>query len=431
MPGAPPVPSGAGRSGLGARRTAIAWDALPAVAAVAIFSTGIAAHLFDRVGSGPPPLWWLLGLIAISPPALLDRERPERLLRSGLFAWWLAMTVLTVVSYLWSHQSGIVIDEMRRRILGVGSLLFFAALFAEEGACTLALRALALSIPLAVATNIVDAIAPTTFSEVFGRSAGFFGNPNTSAISILFAMLLTIDTVSDRLKYLLVAAAGLGIGLTLSRGLFLAYALVVIVLSWRGRIRPVRVAWTLLVAGAASTLLAWAVLGTDRLQLAVRLVADSGVLDRVTDLSATTGGSDFSANVRAAVAAAGLEVWKAHPFLGGGVGATLDWQLHTSTHNMYIKQAAEYGVPGLLLFVCLPVLPLVLRRRGRRAPGGFDPLPFLLAYYTVALFTHNLFDGWSELVATAMFLVRTTPRVAPAVGHRPDASTGEPLVAHA
>ena len=81
-----------------------------------------------------------------------------------------------------------------------------------------------------------------------------------------------------------------------------------------------------------------------------------------------------------------LSLWKDHPILGVGVGASLYLRENTrrvSPHVELSRLLSEHGLFGLIFFLILSVLGYKVFRRAARVSSG----PILLALFIIALFT--------------------------------------------
>jgi hypothetical protein len=140
------------------------------------------------------------------------------------------------------------------------------------------------------------------------------------------------------------------------------------------------------------------------MQRAYYLLTSSQILDRLTDPSRALGGADYSANVRAAAALSAWKGFKRSPLIGEGVAATIDWDFQTSTHNIYLRDIAEYGILGVLIF---PALIFMLFRRMRKHSRNAT-LALVIALLVSGLFSHNLLDEWDMIVVFAIAFALTS-----------------------
>lgn len=388
-----------------------AW--LLGTAFAATFFLGLAPYGF-RAGIAPPPLYYFVLLGALSLPLLFRLESIEGLLRSRVLLWAVPTLAYTALSFGWSSQSQVAIDELARRTLSVLFLVFGTALLSNSAARKGTLAVLTAGIPLALVFNIVDLVRPLSFSEVFGRSAGLYGNPNVSGMAVLFALTLTISGTPKERRGLPLAFAAAAVVLTLSRGVLLSFALATAclglanVIPWRVQTRTY---FRMIALGVAIAIVAQVGFG---LIDTVTPVLRSGTLSRITDLSVTTGGVNYSTNERMEALKGGIDLFVRHPFVGAGVGATNEMSIGVSTHNIYVKQLAEYGPFGLLSYFGFVALLVTSARK--LAGGERIGLATAVVLAVLGLFSHNMLDEWSLLVAYSAILA--TPQEVPTIGSR-------------
>lgn len=382
------------------------WSVPLALLWVLGIGSGFALFGFQRLGT-PAPLLWVIVLACLSAPLILDRTFLESAVRVGLLPWVVAALVLSGAAFLWSSQSAFAQAELLKRILATAFIFVGASIAHQPAGHRIAALAFGANAVFATALNAIDTAAPMTFSEVFGRAAGLYGNPNVSGMAILCGALLALGYLDTRLRPFLLGIAGLGILLTLSRGVLLSFGVCIVALAASGRISlKGTLTWTAVVASVAALLLLL-LIGLDGIQLAYSAIVERGVLDRIADASVTTGGIDYSTNLRADVLVEGLRLFLEHPLLGAGIGATNEWSLGVSTHNTYVKQMAEYGIAGLALYCWL--LFMAMRQSRLRRDGGAE-LVLVIALSVLGLFSHNLLDDWSVLVTWSLLVGTITQR---------------------
>lgn len=250
---------------------------------------------------------------------------------------------------------------------------------------------------------------------VFGRAVwgtNMYKNPNDLAALALFPLgiALAIFYSSAGRKLLRLAAAGSAllllvvILLTQSRGAFVGLlAGMGLALFMAGMKHPVRTALVALVAGVV---IALAVPAT-----AWQRFAGIGEL-RSTETAAQAD-PEGSAAERLEIAQTALRIVADNPVFGVGLGAYGGANARynpglgrKSTHNTYLNLAAEVGIPGLLIWLALPVSTLLYARRARkRAP----PSPLASAQGWIercvwAYLVAAIFGTFSNLTFPYLFL---------------------------
>lgn len=374
------------------------YQVVVAVVTVALFDTGFTDYLFDGRHSSIAPIVWLLAIAALAFPMMLWAGRVEKVIRSHLPAWCGVYFAWTCVSYAWSSQTLAVAKELRARTLVCFTLPLFALVFSSPVAVRAARRTVIPCVFLSVALNCYDFLHPLTFSTVFGRSAGMFMNPNISATAIVTGMIISLTIVPERWRGAFVTIAGGGVLLTLSRGLLLCYVVAIVYFIRTGALRPRQVVSAAFSAGAVLAAVLLITVGSEKLAGAYRIITQSNVIERITDPSAALGGADESANVRKAAASLGWQVFEEHPLIGGGVGSTVDWDMPVSTHNIYVRDLAEYGIFGIALYPAL----LVILARGTSGESRTSLRAFVFVLALSGLFSHNVLDEWDVLLPMSL-----------------------------
>src|SRR4029078_9922083 len=89
--------------------------------------------------------------------------------------------------------------ELNARVLTVVSLVSMVGVFSTRDAVRWARWSVFVAVCLALAVNGYELFNPKTFSEVMGRSAGLYMNPNQAAAALVAGLALTLGIVPERL----------------------------------------------------------------------------------------------------------------------------------------------------------------------------------------------------------------------------------------
>lgn len=371
-----------------------------AVAAVVVFFTNLAQYLFSADIVPVPPLYWIAGFGLAAAPLALSRDGLVSVARSPVVHWslaFLAVTCLWLVFQTTDVSGGY--KELNARVLTAVSLVSFVAVFTTADAVRWARWAVFYATALALAIDVYELFNPRTFSEVTGRSAGLYVNPNQAAAALLVGLVATIGLIPERFRLVWTGAVGAGVFVTFSRSAAVGWVLVV-ALAAGLRVLPVGrralVGCAALALAAALVALQWDAL-TDALD-------DAGVLNRnvMSRVAAASGGdvaSDDSAEARFDVARHAWRMFEDSPLVGNGVAASLDWEMEVSSHNQYLNMMVDHGALGVLI---LPALALAVLRRSR---GATRRASLLFAAYVLfaGFFSHNVLSERYYLVAFALF----------------------------
>ena len=246
-------------------------------------------------------------------------------------------------------------------------------------------------------------ILPTVFSLSFiqffrarqGRDAFLEGSDRSGFLQ---------STAFIAISFAVLALAGVCLGLTYSRGGWLATGVALLIATAR---QP-RILVPLLVAGAVF-------LGV----FAVRMVSD-----RTTNIGGSMKNVFTNVSDRNTIWSEGLQLVRERPLLGIGFNNYLQTvkqrvnKRQEYAHNCYLQMAAETGIAGLLAFLWIPVS--LFREGLRQLPRVRDRFPhhLLLGLLTGtgAFLLHSFFDTnfystqLSSLLWLAVGLIPAIPR---------------------
>ncbi|MFO1409003.1 MAG: O-antigen ligase family protein [Steroidobacteraceae bacterium] len=321
----------------------------------------------------------------------------EKQVAGGLLVWIGVLVLLNIGWFVARGGGDVSIVGVRLMFLMLMSVLYVAFAVLPRLAARVR-RVLAWIAPLLVIVNIIDITNPALFVPLqsefshVGRAAGLFANPNQSGAALVLCALLCAPLIASRWRWLYLSWLCVGIGLTGSRGAMLAFPICATGLAVAGRLYWSDLRRTLLVV-AGAVLLAMALLPI----LAESLGINPDVISYRYSLAAEQAGSSdaSSTSERVYLAERGMQQFHYSELLGNGVGSTEEWAERTSTHNMYIMLASDFGVLG---FLVLPALLIPFIGRG----GGRASLVVILFVLIWSLVSHNVLSEPYVLVALAL-----------------------------
>lgn len=357
------------------------------------------------------PLHWIAALLLLTAMTLFvgDREMLDWPLTFP--AVLLAYACLCLAWYV--AQGGGDPVVLRQRLLGLGVCGVTYLVFSSSTKALLAARkSFMFIVLLSVAVNFWDITHPysliphdSEFATV-GRAAGFFINPNQAGAALVIGFVVTIAIVPEKWRVPYIVAVAAGVAITWSRAAILGFVLACIGLSvGKGLLSRRQVLHAALI-GAALAWITWMLVAAEIQQ---RFNIDPAiVMDRVLWILDPSGRADFSQSERLYLMQRGLDQFYASPVAGNGIGSTELWAERTSTHNLYIMLASDFGVLGLFV---LPVIVLAamgsLPSRSREATVGGA---FLLFW---ALFSHNVLGEFYLLIGIALLAAMAREAAAP------------------
>jgi O-antigen ligase len=374
-----------------------------ALVAVAFLFSGFSTWAFNTGALPLPPLAFMLVVLGCAGAAVI--LEPTRLGGTGVKLWSAASACLAMLAFLWSSGSAMALQEAQTRTLSAMLLVGFSVLMADAATRTITRRAIAVCTMLTVAINVWEITHPMTFSMALGRSASFYVNPNIAGAALVGGLLLALPIVPARLREAFALLVGAGVFLTLSRGALLCFGIVLVVLLASRQLRLKRL--SLLTAGGL--LLVASVVGA--MMASGELSYLSGGADRFVRQRLGIGSreefsADVSASSRSNLAMHALDLFGERPLTGFGTGATVEWNEPESTHNIYVRHLAEYGVLGALL---MPALLLLAWPRHRQHGSRTDRVADQAFVVFVALwgvFSHNVADDSFVLIGLALITAR-------------------------
>ena len=286
---------------------------------------------------------------------VLDPDVLRRFFRKPILRWSFCLLLLLTWSMLvrtFKPPVGYTNYDFARyfalRINAIGFLLTCVVIFDDPRVLRLTKQAVVIATLLGVAFDIYDLAHPGIFSNIPGRGAGLYVQPNAAGMALVFGGLIGVSAIRRlwmREAFLLCVLVG--VLSTISREAMLGF-LVLLVGATLARVLPFR----RLVIGVLAGIALCAALNV------ANSIGDSHLLSPENWSRLTLHWSDDSAAARLKLAEKSLEQFEAAPVIGQGFGATLFWADNQS-HNAYLALMAECGIVGSLV---LPALMFSIRR---------------------------------------------------------------------
>lgn len=362
---------------------------------VFVFWFGSYAYLYFFAFTGFKPLYSYYLLLGYFAFWLVSARTLTCLRDHGIQAliFWLGLYLAYgCLAFLHSSQS----DAAAQALITLGEAILlagaFALLFTEPSRLRRVQAALAMLAMLATLLNGFDFLHPL-FTNVPGRAAGLYVNPNIAGHFIAMAMVAGVTVMPRRWRLWFVMVCGLGVLLTFSRASWIVWGLGVLWLGWTGEVGPARHRWAAAALAGAIGLGFVGLVFTGGLgnMLGQGIFAshlDANTLSRLGVGSSSLSG--HSADLREMLTWASLRIGANAPLLGHGLGYTREWQFPVGPHDMYLLFWVEGGIPGLLLYVGL----MVLLWHFSHGVGRIVALQLIIAGF----FTHNQMEQPAFLV---------------------------------
>ncbi len=375
-----------------------------ALLAVMIFFTNFDLYLFSTGIVSVTPLHWIIAFGIISLPIFLSVRNVEVALKSPVIIWLPSYVIVSAIWFLAFGQSEIALQQLRTRILSSVFILMMMFLFSAERTQLRGRQAILMAVLLAALLNIYEFFHPLAFSEIPGRSAGLYINPNISAAACILGMIASIELVEDKYRGPFVLFIGLGVYLTFSRGGILAWLAVVLVMLIIGTVHLRRLVLTVILAVVAVTIILLSNLDLVALLFDRIGALDQNVVQRIVWLKKPSF-YDNPLMDRISVAKITWDMFLDKPLLGNGTGASSEWNtLGVSSHNMFLNFMADHGLLGFF------IVPLLVLAISWRASIEMRHMAIIVSFFIVlwSLFSHNVLEERYILLAIALVTAMVT-----------------------
>jgi hypothetical protein len=323
---------------------------------------------------------------------LFDRRNVWRLLHKRITLWAAALLVLlswAMIIRMFNSPAD-VSDYLLFRAFGVqvnsiGFLLTCVVIFDDAIVLKLTKQAIVVATLGSVVLVVSDVLfASLHFSNISGRGAGLYVQPNSAGMAIVFGCLIGIKTIRRGWpKDLFVMTCVVGVVATFSRQAALSLA-VILVAGSLGRALSLR---RLLLVGVAGMALFTA-------KNLASTFADKDILTNDTRARLSLDWSDSSTMDRSRLAYKTLEKFEDAPLLGQGFGTTNYWADEPS-HNAYLNFMADCGIVGALV---IPGLVLSVRRK------TWDSNAFSAMFLVWGLVSHLVLTELFALITIAVLV---------------------------
>ena len=382
------------------------------VASVAIFYTSVPNYVHSTYGI-VAPLHWVIGFGILSLPLLIKQIMARSdLLKSPVVVWCFGYAWLTITWFVVSSpQSDWSWQEVRWRALAIIDIVMFLILFANPQTNKVVRQALVVGVLVGVAFSIYELFVPRSFSNVVGRSAGLYGNPNAAGEALVLGMILSVTVLPSKFRAPFLLITGVGVFLTLSRGAILVWLIAFAGLMLIGKVRVKE----LLLTVSVSLLLVVAILLPRWDQFITTLERDGilnkNVMERIAWLSDPSGVSDDSGWEREYVAKQAWEKVAERPFLGSGTGSS--HIAYIPSHNQYLSFMQDHGLIGVA------ILPLLIVAVTWRAHGESKRIAMIFGFTVLleGLFSHRVLnEEYMLLLFGVMAAMTLISRESPARG---------------
>jgi O-antigen ligase len=332
---------------------------------------------------------------------VVDRKNAKRLLEKRIILWAFAFLLLLTWAMLvrmfnspvgWSDY--LLFREFGLQVHNIALLLACVVIFDDPYVLWVTKRAVMIATLVGIPLIAYDVLYPGFFlSEIPGRGAGLYMQPNSAGMAVVFGCLIGLTTIPRGWrKELFVLCCLAGVLATFSRQAAISFAVILIAGSLGRAFSPHR----LIVVGAVVAALFVAKnLGNT--------LTDNNIVNSDAWARLTFQWSDSSTKARERLAQKSFEMFAEAPLLGQGFGTTVYWG-DTPGHSAYLNLMADCGILGALV---IPGLILSIRRR----TWNFNTFAGIFLLWGV--FSHQVLSELYALITIA--ILAAEPRNAQAI----------------
>ena len=372
-----------------------------AIGAILVFFTHLEMFLY-LAGKTPPPTLLIIAFGLASTPLLFSFFSRIKYFSWSIIAWCAVYILVSLISFSVSSASEEIVQELSRRILAIIFILLSILIFSKYTKVQLWVRYAILFIVLMSICNILyEFVNPSAFQPVnySGRPAGFYIDPNKAGLGLILGMIFSVGLLKPKYRAPFVLLVGISIFLTFSRGATLSWFVVLTILCCTRLVpRSQLLYWFLGIFALSLSFGIGTLLNPDQLN-------DMGLMNKNIEERLEWFQNPFisedSADSRLEVAKLAWEMFAEHPFLGNGIGSTLELDVGISTHNMYLLYMADHGILGALVMPLL-VYAVTQNARGESKYIGFAFAGLILLW---SIFSHTVLEDRFILISFSLMAV--------------------------
>lgn len=396
----------------------VCYQIFLALGTIFIFFTELCDYL-SEINLGPDRVLWFYGFAVISLPLYFSISSRLKYLSYPLIIWcciYLAIGCLTIVLVGVDVHSESPMQPLRDRIRDVLFLLLMLVIFSKYSIVQLWTKRTILLVTFFNGfINFYQFFNPSAFPvqssftveseesllDASGRAFGFYGQPNSAGFALILCIILSVDLIKPKYRFLFVLIGGLGILPTLTRGAMICWFFTLITLiitkiipRSQGPYIGLSLITILLILGLQLNNLS-SLTSSDGLPLLTQDIQDriEWIVNPFSEKS-----KNIDNNSRGFLVQQAWQKFAEKPFLGNGIGSTktqFSVDLAQDTHNMYLKFMVEHGFLGVFIY------PLLILATIWKAKGETKKISIVFATNLIVwgFFNHTVIRDFSNLVA--------------------------------
>lgn len=329
-------------------------------------------------------------------------KKPNFSFLSMKISWWIIFYLCMILLWFILPHNEFLIPELQRKILSIVAIFIFTIfIFYDDNNTSTVILAIFFTTLISVFNNIYEFINPIAFFPIGsgigvpGRSAGFYLNPTISGGAIVLGVILSLGIVPKVYRIWFLIFSFIGVFLTFSRSAIVGFVIVYLYMAIK---KQVDFKYTFIIPILFFVVLSFSLPFLTDFIKATHEGGASNVINRIMWFLDPASHVDHSQIERQEVVAKAFKMLSDQPFFGAGLGSTLHWDARVSTHNIYLSNAAEMGLIGLLIYPFLIYSTIIQARGETKNIAGV----FVVFTVFIGFFSHNILDELYFLFAFAL-----------------------------
>lgn len=329
------------------------------------------------------------------------------------YTWWLIfyfiiLTITYIITLIgYSHLYGNDIQDVYNvQITFLGASVAFLVLLSNKENYIFVRKLIVIGVIAGVVVNFLDVL---DFSEKWGgidlRAAGYYMNPNSSAIILSMGFVFTFYFVHRNFRIIYFLIYLFGVFITLSRGAIPIIFVISLSLLWS---KSINFKSIILVSITILIVIFFAITMASKNQkydlILQKIAYNEGYQNRLLTII-NPFHTKFEMGVRDEVALDHIKFYLKSPIVGNGLASSVYAQKNITatnhgSHIQYIHMLNEFGILGLIMLFSLPFSICIYRKN-----FYLDRviILFTIVYLIGCLSSHNMYDNKSLLFSYALF----------------------------
>ncbi|HIP27496.1 MAG TPA: O-antigen ligase domain-containing protein [Flavobacteriaceae bacterium] len=238
---------------------------------------------------------------------------------------------------------------------------------------------------------------------VAGRASAVFLNANIAGGASVLLLILGIDMIPKKLRFIFIIILFLGVFFTMSRSNIMIFILTLIIMFFQKKLYASHL---LIILTFVILFFTWLTTGGfDTLSDKYNLEVSQNMKSRVNFFANNKSSDTGDMNERREVLSTAIGMYTSNPIFGTGYASTRLWDYNVSPHNTLAMHWADYGIFGILLIPLMFFFSSVnIFKYGNRNQRH---LAFLIITYFLlsCFFSHNMLEQPLQIAPIIMLSV--------------------------